>query len=215
MLNVNFDHLVFAGPDLEIGIAYFEKLLGVLAVRGGSHPGLGTRNAYIGLGPSSYLEIIAPDPEQPRFNGVRPFNIDRLCDVQLITWVARQDNLSEFVKKASSEGIDLGVVVPVSRLMPNGEALNWTLTFKPTMELYRLIPFFIDWGTTPHPSKNCPAGVLIKSLVLTDPRPADLRRKLECLGLSTAVIEGASSSISVVIDSPNGEIELTSLAIQS
>lgn len=215
MLNVNFDHLVFAGPDLEIGIAYFEKLLGVLAVRGGSHPGLGTRNAYIGLGPSSYLEIIAPDPEQPRFNGVRPFNIDRLCDIQLITWVARQNNLLEFVDKASRQGIDLGVVVPVSRLTPDGEALNWTLTFTPTMELYRLIPFFIDWGTTPHPSKNCPAGVFIKSLVLTDPRADDLRRKLEDLGLSVAVIKGASSSISVVIDSPNGEIELTSLAIQA
>src|SRR5438128_5248411 len=83
------DHLVYATPDLDLGVATIEKLLGVRATTGGQHPGFGTRNALIALGPSMYFEIIGPDPEQPKPAGPRRFGIDELKEPKLIAWVSR------------------------------------------------------------------------------------------------------------------------------
>src|SRR6516225_5696846 len=64
------DHLVYATPDLNLGIDRIEKLTGVRATPGGQHPGRGTRNALPALGPSSDLGILGPDPEQPNPRGL-------------------------------------------------------------------------------------------------------------------------------------------------
>ena len=46
-LPMRLDHLVYATPDLNLGIETIDKLLGVRATAGGQHPGLGTRNALV------------------------------------------------------------------------------------------------------------------------------------------------------------------------
>ena len=57
------DHLVYGTADLDRGISEVERVLGVHASLGGQHPIWGTRNALVALGPSSHLEIIAPNPD--------------------------------------------------------------------------------------------------------------------------------------------------------
>ena len=66
------DHLVYATPDLDLGIDTIERLLGVRATPGGQHLGAGTRNALVALGPGTYLEIVGPDPA----NSPNPNNQD-------------------------------------------------------------------------------------------------------------------------------------------
>jgi hypothetical protein len=38
------DHLLYATPDLDLGVATIERLLGVHATTGGQHLGFGTRS---------------------------------------------------------------------------------------------------------------------------------------------------------------------------
>ncbi|MEN3325857.1 MAG: hypothetical protein V7638_664 [Acidobacteriota bacterium] len=94
------DHLVYATPDLEATCRDLEIRLGVRASAGGQHPGRGTHNALLSIGPRAYLEIIAPDPLQPE---IRPvwFGLDQLTAPKLITWAMRVGDLEAFVKEIS------------------------------------------------------------------------------------------------------------------
>ena len=87
-LLAQIDHLVYATPDLDLGVKTIETILGVRATPGGQHPGMGTRNALAALGPASYLEIIGPDPDQPKPTSPRRFGLDELTAPRLTTWVA-------------------------------------------------------------------------------------------------------------------------------
>lgn len=163
------DHLVYASPDLDLGISRIEELLGVQAIPGGSHEGLGTRNALISLGANCYLEIIAPDPAQPEHFSPRPFGLDDLQSPRLVAWAAKGTNLDVLVQRAASKGIELGEVFTMSRQLPEGQILSWTLTFPVPTAGAGLIPFFIDWGKTPHPSLSTPMGTQLLKLTIEHP----------------------------------------------
>src|SRR5689334_2522280 len=104
------DHLVYATPDLERGIREVERLLGIRAIHGGQHPGRGTRNAIIPLGPGVYLEIIGPDPHQPTPTSPRWFDIDDLDQSKLVTWAAKTDDIHGVARAAKAHGVPLGDV---------------------------------------------------------------------------------------------------------
>jgi len=59
-------------------------------------------NALIALGPSTYLEIIGPDPDQPKPAGRRRFGIDDLGTPQIVGWVAKGTMLEQVVGRAAA-----------------------------------------------------------------------------------------------------------------
>ena len=204
------DHLVYTVPDLQQGIDSAEKLFGVRATPGGQHPGLGTRNALLALGPASYLEIIGPDPEQPKPAGPRRFGIDELKAPHLMTWVAKGKALQAFAADAKSHGVDLGAVIPGSRKRPDGVVLKWTYTDPQVVLADRLIPYFIDWGSSPHPSATAAKGVTLVSLRAEHPDAERVQKMLKQLGLELAVTRGPKPSLIATFDSPKGKVELKS-----
>jgi hypothetical protein len=202
------DHLVFATPDLAAGVEQVERLLGVRAVPGGQHPGAGTRNALIGLGDSTYLEIIGPDPDQPKPDRPRRFGIDELKAPRLVTWAAKGEDLEALVTNAKRKGIDLGQIQPGSRRRPDGVLLSWRLTVSPGLNSDGIVPFFIDWGETPHPAANLPKGCVLVGLRAEHPDATRVQRELSALGLNLRVDAGAAPTLIATVRTPSGEVEL-------
>src|ERR1700755_1165589 len=117
------DHILLGCPNLEDGIAYVEERVGVRAAFAGVHPGVGTQNALLSLGERRYLEIIAPDPNQP--NAVDTRSLKKLKAPKLIGWAAHPGNLDDFALTLKKVGIEATGPNPGSRQRPDGKTLNW------------------------------------------------------------------------------------------
>jgi len=202
------DHLVYATPDLAAGVKQVEALLGIQATPGGQHPGEGTRNALIALGPMSYLEIIGPDPDQAKPPGPRKFEIDDLTAPRLVTWAAKGTNLTQIVAEAHRRGVPVGDVIPGSRRTPTGSLLSWHITNQRAFVANGLVPFFIDWGDTPHPARSAATGATLISLRGEHPDPEHVQRMLEALGLDLPVVKGAKPSLVATIAGTRGRVDL-------
>jgi hypothetical protein len=202
------DHLVYATPELEAGITRLEDLLGVRAAPGGQHPGLGTRNALIALGPSTYIEIIGPDPDQPRPVGPRRFGIDGLQAPRLVGWVAKGIDLEQLVIQARHDGVALGDVIAGSRRRPDGTVLAWRYTDPGAVVADRLVPYFIDWGDSPHPAATAPRGVTLVALRAEHPDAARVRSMLGRIGLDLPIQTGPRPALIATLDSPRGRVQL-------
>jgi hypothetical protein len=202
------DHLVYATPDLNRGVEEIEKILGVRATPGGQHPGRGTRNALITLGPAIYLEIIAPDPEQPHPKTPRPFGIDGLKESRLVAWAAKGSDLGRLKDEAARKGARLGEVMSGSRRRTDGVLLSWRYTDPQTVLADGLVPFFIDWGQSPHPAHTAAQGASLIALRAEHPDAQRVQRLLREIGLDLPVQTGATPALVAIIDSPRGRVEL-------
>ena len=171
------DHLVYAVPDLEKAADEIEKALGMRPSPGGQHTGRGTYNALLGLGEGRYLEVIARDPEQPDPRGPRPFGIDQLEGPRLVTWAGRVPDIEAACAGLRDRGVDPGELRAMSRMRPDGLELHWRLSVPPPkapLAASGVLPFLIDWGTTPKPPADLPSGLLLTRLELRHPEAAML-----------------------------------------
>ena len=205
---VKVDHLVYATPDLNAGIDAIERLLGVRATPGGQHPGQGTRNALVALGEATYLEIIGPDPEQPKPERPRNFGIDNLKASRLVAWVAKGTQLEQLAHDAEKSGVKLGEVISGRRQRPDGVVLSWRYTDPRNVIADRLIPYFIDWGASPHPARTAAAGASLISLRAQHPDAARVRLMLDRLGLDLPVQAGPQPALIATLSGPKGRVEL-------
>lgn len=202
------DHIVYATPDLNSGIEQLEKLLGITATPGGRHPGWGTHNALISLGPDTYLEIIGPDPDSPKMEQPRPFQVDSLSAPRLVTWMAKGSRLATLVNQAKQQGIILGDVMEMSRRTPQGELLSWRLTNPMTIVADGIIPNFIDWGNTRHPALAVAQGARLVTLRAEHPNATKVVASLDTLGIGLSVVTGMKPGLIATIDCPKGRVEL-------
>ena len=199
------DHLVLATPDLAATVAEFTERTGVAPVAGGAHVGLGTRNCLVSLGGSRYLEIIGPDPEQSEPSGPRPFGVDGLAVARTVTWAVSPIDLDAAVAAARARGYDPGPVRAMSRRRPDGTLLEWRLTDGDTAHPSGLVPFLIDWSSSPHPTaSDLPVAPLLE-LTATAPVPDEIRPLLSAVGAELPLTEGPVG-LTFTVGTPRGPV---------
>jgi Glyoxalase-like domain len=201
------DHLVYATPDLSLGIEKLEKLLGVRATPGGQHLGRGTRNALIALGPFSYLELLGPDPEQPKPERPRWFGIDELEVPRLVGWAANGKDLDQLASEAALHGVTLGAVA-FWEPETGRRACSWCFTDPLTVLADGIVPFFIDWGQTPHPARSAVQGTTLVDLSADAFPPKTSPRQAELARTRSSSTGGPPPALIALITGPRGRVEL-------
>jgi hypothetical protein len=202
------DHILLGCNDLDRGVAFVEKQTGVRPAFGGVHPGRGTRNALVSLGARHYLEIIAPDPQQP---GASDFlGLRRLAEPRLVDWAAHPGDLDALAKRFTTAGVAFTGPTAGSRARPDGQTLHWK-TLNLNDDRHGLFPFFIEWSANSvHPSADAPKGCHLVSFVVSAPDPAELRKTFQLLGLDPAVLPSSQPQLRARISGPAGQLDLTS-----
>ena len=173
------DHMILAGPALPDLTGAFEARTGVQAAPGGRHAGQGTHIALVGLGPGRYLELLAPDPEAE--DGPFRASIAYLGAPALHTWCVRGGDADAFEARVRSAGLEPRRIA-MARTRPDGVRLAWQLVFVEGHAFGGLVPFFIDWGGSAHPSVALGAPLEARALTLEHPDAACLAALLEALG---------------------------------
>lgn len=173
------DHLIYAHPDLDTAVNAVHRRFGVEAGGGGRHPGRGTHNKLLGLGPRTYLELIAPDPGQPAPAMPRPDGVEGITRGGLVGWAIAVEDIEAARMYARSHGFDPGPVMDGHRQDAAGRLLHWRVTGN--AQVGGLIPFLISWGETRHPAADAPGGLTLRSLSIGHPRPTEIETALAAL----------------------------------
>ncbi len=204
-MHATVDHLLYGSPDLELGIAEVERLTGVRPVYGGRHPGLGTHNALLSLGAGVYLEVIAPDPSQVDVVQEPPYGIGSLAAPALRAWAVAPGDLETAVRNGRAAGIDYGNVTAHSRRTPDGDDVRWRMaTLRAREDGLAVLPFLIDWGSTPHPSERAPGGVRLVQFRTFASDPIRIQGQLRAVGVELPVSAAETPGLEAVLVGPSG-----------
>lgn len=186
-MTLAFDHVAIAARTLDEGAAWLGAH-GLTLEPGGRHPGMGTHNRLMSLGPGAYLELIAPDPDStapPCWFGLAGFD----AAPRIAGWVMRAQPLQAptgtRVVQASRGDLSWRITLPLAGQMPRGGAH----------------PMLIDWGDGPHPSDLLPdRGVRLARLTLPlDRLDLDDRRLM---------LTGAGTPMTLTLTTPDKEVTL-------
>jgi len=197
------DHIAVRAPSLDEGAEYVRRALGVAPGPGGRHERMGTHNRLLRLGEKRYLEVIAIDPQAGDPGRKRWFALDGgVSAPQLITWVARTDDIGAAAWAGTPERMTRG-------------ALHWLITVSAdgSMPMDGVAPTLIQWPDARHPADALPdLGCRLARLEGFHPQAAEIQAMLDRIGFAGPFrISSAKEKYLVAhIDTPAGPRRLES-----
>lgn len=188
--------------------------LGTTFVDGGIHPRFGTRNFTAPLLGDQYLEVVCPldHPATEQTPWGRAVSRKATEGGGWLTWVFRTHDISVIAKKFGREAVE------GHRTRPDGSDLKWKQIGVNEITDARELPFFIEWLTSDHPSKDGNAVSAIEKIIIADTNKLeeswfkqeifDALNNVEIQWVSTATNDGQEGIVSVLLNTPTGPVLL-------
>ena len=163
---MRLDHVSYVASHDQISdvVNRIGSQIGTAFVDGGIHPKFGTRNFTAPLLNGQYIEVVCP-LDHPATDAT-PFGnaVKKKADAGggWLTWVFSSSDLGKVEEKFGRKAAD------GSRTRPDGSELKWKqIGVKDIMGSGEL-PFFIQWLTDKHPSKDGNSVAKITKIVIAD-----------------------------------------------
>ena len=163
---MRLDHISYATSHDQISsvINRIGSQIGTAFVDGGIHPKFGTRNFTAPLLNGQYIEIVCP-LDHPATE-LTPFGqaVKKKADAGggWLTWVFSSNDLAKVEEKFGRKAAD------GYRTKPDGGALKWKQIGVREISSSGELPFFIQWLTEQHPSKDGSSVAEISEIVIAD-----------------------------------------------
>jgi hypothetical protein len=214
---MRLDHVsyVTSHDQLSDTVQRLGQRLGSTFVDGGMHPRFGTRNFTLPLAGGTYLEVVCPldHPATEKTAFGRAVAQRAAEGGGWLSWVVSVDNISDVEKRLGREAVE------GQRTKPDGTQLAWKqLGVLSTIE-DRQLPFFVEWNSEFHPSKDGKAVARVSAVEIAGNKETiikyvgdeirDLTRdKFEITWLDPKENEGDTGIVSVTLETPSGSIRL-------
>lgn len=204
----SLDHLILGASDLALGVRWVEERTGIRAALGGVHPGRGTHNALLSLGPRCYLEILAPDPAQQTLAWFR--DLPHLSEPHLVGWMSHPGDLTSLAESLRQSRVSYDGPRESSRQRPDGRTLRWKL-LRLADDASGLLPVLIEWSPdSVHPADDAPIGCGLLQFELSGPDPEPVQKILRAVGITLPITFGDRPQLRARIGGPKGILDLIS-----
>lgn len=211
MSGMRVDHVSYAAEHdgLKATAERLAKLIGVEPVDGGVHPRFGTRNVIFPLAHDRYVEVVEvldhPASDKAPFG--QAVRARSEAGGGWLGWVVRVDDIAPFEERLGRQAAE------GYRHRPDGTELKWRQLGVKGLISDPQLPFFVEWQTPEcHPSVGATTDVTIKGLHIAGD-PARVRDWLNWPAEEPTTIDftfvaphGTPGLLSVVFDTPNGEV---------
>jgi hypothetical protein len=163
---MRLDHVsyVTSHDQLADTVQRLGSRLGTTFVDGGIHPRFGTRNFTAPLLDGKYIEVVCPldHPATEQTPWGKAVSKKAQEGGGWLTWVFSTEDIAPIEEKFGRKAVD------GHRTRPDGTDLKWKQIGVKEIEESRELPFFIQWLTADHPSKDGKAVAKISKIIMID-----------------------------------------------
>ena len=163
---MRLDHVSYVASHEQISdvVNRIGSQIGTAFIDGGIHPKFGTRNFTAPLLNGQYIEVVCP-LDHPATDAT-PFGqaVKKKAEAGggWLTWVFSSNELSKVEEKFGRKAAD------GYRTRPDGSELKWKQIGVKEIAGAGELPFFIQWLTENHPSKDGNSVAKISKIVIAD-----------------------------------------------